>query len=39
MSLQLPLAYRLQNPPVSGKQGSEEMSQTLMTNKIQGKNY
>jgi hypothetical protein len=36
----LPLAHRLQNPPANGKQGpvSEEMSQTLLTKKKQGKN-
>jgi hypothetical protein len=36
----LPLAHRLQNPPANGKQDpvSEEMSQTLLTNKKQGKN-
>jgi hypothetical protein len=34
-------AYNLQNPPANGKQGlvSEEVSQTLVTNKKQGNNY
>jgi hypothetical protein len=37
----LPSAYRLQNPPANGKQEPvpEEMSQTLLTNKKQGKKY
>jgi hypothetical protein len=32
------LAYRLQNLPANGNQGPEKMSQTLVTNKKQGKN-
>ncbi len=34
-------AYCLQNPPANGKQEQvpEERSQTLLTNKKQGKNY
>ncbi len=34
-------AYCLQNPPANGKQEqvTEEMSQTLLTNKKQGKKY
>jgi hypothetical protein len=37
--LALPLAYRLQNPPANGRQGTmpEEMSLTLLTKKKQGK--
>ncbi len=37
----LPLAYRLQNPLANGKRGlvPEEMSQSLLTNKKQGKSY
>jgi hypothetical protein len=36
----LPLAYHLQNPPANRTQllVSEEMSQTLLTNKKKGKN-
>jgi hypothetical protein len=35
----MPLAYRLQNLPANEKQGTvrDEMSQTLLTNKKQGK--